>query len=404
MSTENQGQAHSDRIHAPFGGSVASRRLNCTSSYAAEAQIPNEKPSENADDGTRFHECCEWGLADFLWFRVHGEHTDMVQPTFYAEYKTDVDLYVKTVWEKVLFQSITGKSYAIEAKLVLNDGLGMAGSSDLAVVYTDERGRSIGVIGDIKWGFTYVDVDKNDQLSFYACALQEHAQSEGKELEAVRAFIYQPRAGDEAYRETTFTAKYLENWKRKAFKAAEAIFITKKTKFKAGDWCKWCKASTVCPTYTEERQKKTKLSLVNYRTVEMPQVDLLPPEHVVRLALYGDELIELVDKAKALARTMCSKHGEWAGVKLVEGKGKRSWIKDETEIIGTLEAVGVNPYSKKLINLTDAERALKAKVGIEETERIMPLLTTKSAPTALVETSDPRPAIASSKDMLVKLE
>ena len=44
--------AHADRSHAPFGGSVASRRLNCTASFAAEAQMPEEESSEAADEGT----------------------------------------------------------------------------------------------------------------------------------------------------------------------------------------------------------------------------------------------------------------------------------------------------------------------------------------------------------------
>lgn len=400
---DEQKQGHKERAHAPFGGSVAARRINCPGSYFVESQMPPQPPSLAADEGTEAHEAVEWALADFLYRKVEGEGIDLPKPRHFEKYKKYADEYVEAVWEKALFKIITGKTYAIETVVTINESLGMYGPADFICVYTDERGRLVGIIGDFKFGFDFVDCDKNDQLAHYACGLREGVRRIGKDLEYVRAFIYQPRAGGESYRETTFTAKFLDGWKRKAIKAAEQIFVHKKPKFKCGDWCKFCRAKTVCKTFNQQRTIETQLDLVNYKTIELPKIETLSPDHIVKLVLHGDKLIDLVKAAKDIAYDACITNGTYHGLKLVEGKGRRSWdeAKDEDEIADQMRKHGIrDPYKKSLRGITEIEKELKKLKPAAQAAELMECWTSKSAPKVLVATSDPRPAVKCTKEML----
>lgn len=394
---------HKERPHAPFGGSVAARRINCTGSYFLESQLPPQPSSAAADEGTEAHEAAEWALADFLYRKTEGEGIDIPKPKHFDNYKQFAEDYVEAIWTKGLYSSITGKSYAIETVVTISEPLGMFGPCDFACVYSDERGRSVGIVVDYKHGYNFVDVEKNDQLAHYASGLREDVRRLGKDLEYVRAAIYQPRAGGEAYRETTFTAKFLDNWKKRALKAAEQIFVSKKAKFKCGDWCKFCRAKPVCKAYAKQRTVETQLDLVNHETIELPKVEMLSPEHIVKLVLHGDKLVDLVETAKKIAFDACSQSGEYYGLKLVEGRGKRSWDKglDEEMIGEALKSNGIKkPMKESLRGITEIEKELKKVTSPQEVDRVMTTYTVKSSPKILVATNDPRPAVKCTKDLL----
>jgi hypothetical protein len=392
---------HADRAHAPFGGSVAARRLNCTGSYFLEQQIPPEPPSPEAEEGTKAHECAEWALSDFLYRKVEGVGVDTPKPVFYSKFKEYAEGYVKAVWEKTLNQTITGKHYVIETVLVINRDLGMYGPSDFSCVYNDERGRLIGVVVDYKHGFSWVDCDKNDQLSHYACGLQEEVRRQGQELYAVRAAIYQPRAGGEAYRETTFTAKYLDKWKAKALKTAEQIFIEKKPKFKVGKWCGFCRGKSLCKAYAKDTSQKSKLELVNYKEVELPSVETLPIENVVKIVKNASAIEDFIASCKRYAMEACLNGDCLPGLKLVEGRGKRSWIDDEDTVAEELTRLGVPEiYNQKLKGITAIEGDLVKLYGKPKAKELMEPLTDKSSPQVLVDENDPRPAISSGRELL----
>lgn len=398
---------HASRSHAPFGGSVAARRINCTGSYFLEAQCPEEPSSPEADEGTKAHECVEYELARFLYFKVHGEYPDdLIEPKHFAEFKDVAIGYREAIWDKVLHQSITGKSYTIESVLVINRALGMYGPADFACVYSDERGRSVGCVVDFKFGYNYVSPEKNDQLAHYACGLREEVRRGGKDLETVKVAIYQPRAGGEIYRETTFTSKFLDSWQKRALKAATQIFIEKKAKFKVGDWCKFCRGKAICKAYAKEASTAAALELVDYKTVELPAVETLGDDQIYKIVIHGDKIEKYIKACRALALQRCSNGNPVAGLKVVEGSGKRSWIEDEVSIVTKLSYyLHVEDFTEQsLLGITKVTSKLKKAlkdVGSSGTpEEVLESCTIKSTPKVLVEDSDPRPAVVSSKEML----
>lgn len=400
MTTTN----HSERAHAPFGGSVASRRINCTASYQMEEQLPPQPAGVDADEGTEAHECCEHALAQFLYFKVHGEIPEFEIPKSWDKHYSVAAEYTDAVWKNALNESITGKSYVIEKRLVIDEGLGMACITDFAAIHSDSRGRNVGIIGDFKNGFNEVTVEKNDQLLFGACALREEVRRGGHDLEEFKVFIYQPNAGEMPYREWKFSSKTLDTWKKKAMKAAETIFVTKKPKLKAGDWCKWCRAKAICPAYSKVVTVNTQLALVDCTKISLPAVETLPLEHVAKIVLHTKPLEEFIKACNDLARELCENGDGLPGVKLVEGAGKRS-ISNEDEFVVLLNKKKINPYAQKLISITEATKELKKqKLGDEAIKTLLEPVTTKSSPKILVEESDPRPAVISSKGMLEAIE
>ncbi len=65
----------------------------------------------------------------------------------------------------------------------------------------------------------------------------------------------------------------------------------------------------------------------------------------------------------------------------------------------------VNPYVEKVFGITEATKQLKAlKYKEPNIKSILDSLTFKSSPKILVEESDPRPAVVSSKGMLESIE
>lgn len=395
---------HAARAHAPFGGSVASRRMNCTGAYFLESQITPEPPSDDATEGTEAHECAEWAINDYLSMRVHGHGTDMPMPVYFSKYQEYANGYVRTIWEKVLFETITGKTYATEQVLTIDKNLGMEGPADFVCIYSDERGRKIGVVVDFKFGFKWVEAAKNDQLAHYSNGLLRFAKDNGINLHAVRAAIYQPRAGGEAYRETTFSIKYLDNWKKKYYKAATTTLIEKKARFKVGEWCHWCRGKALCKAYAADLKAKTKLELVNYKTINLPKVDQLPVDVVVKTVQNADKIEDFIAACKTYARDACLNGDCLPGLKLVEGSGKSRWIDDEGKIIEFLTLRGLNPLRHTLKTITQIKSELKANgYDKQETASLLSQVVEKPTTQILVDEQDPRPAILSGKSLLEKM-
>lgn len=392
---------HGARGHAPFGGSVASRRINCTGAFFLEQQVPVPPPTEDATQGTKAHECAEWAINDYLSMRVHGKGTDMKRPDFYPDYAEYASQYVQAIWKKVLFETITGKVFKTEMVLTIDKNLGMEGPADFVCLYTDERGRNIGVIVDFKFGNNWVDAKKNDQLHHYANGLLAYVRSVGKELHAVRAAIFQPRAGGESYREEVISVKALDKWRDRYFKAARTTLIEKKAKFKVGDWCKWCRAKSICKAYTTKIKEETKLELVNYREVYLPDVEKLPLDVLRKTVLNAKKIEDFLDAAKAHAKHLCLIGKEDIGLKVVEGAGKSAWIKDKEVVAATLKSKGINPYKDTIKSISEVKQAFKEKgLAADEVQEQLLDIVVRPSTQILVSKDDPRPAVTSDVEML----
>lgn len=382
---------HSERLHSELGGSTAHRWLNCPGSVFLARTVPTPKTSEAAAEGTLAHEIAEALLEGFLMFKLNGDAS--LYPADTRAYDPvmveHINSYVEAVWENILEQSITNKAWGLEEKFEINEKLGMFGSIDFWAIYLDDRGHRVGAVCDFKYGFGYVDHKKNAQLAFYAVALRNFARSKGKDLDEVRAVIYQPRClqGD-PYREVKFTAKQLANWEEKFLKVAHQVLVAKKESYKTGDWCKWCPAQAVCPKYQEVLKKETELDLVKLDEVTLPEPRKMTDEQLKKIIIYQSDLIAFVHACVAYGVNRHITGQPLPGMKLVGSKPRRIWKDNQDEIAEELKKLGLKePYNLKLKGIGEVEKKLgKGKIDS--------FLTTSAVKPILVEDSDDRQALA----------
>lgn len=396
------------REHALLGGSSAHRWSVCTASAVLGKNIPDEEASEAALEGTEAHRIAEFMLKGWLDYYESGQIDYKVLDfnpkieTFIPEMTEAAKGYSKSVYEKVLENSITGKAYGIEELLTLDEKLQMFGYVDFWCVYIDDHGKRVGAIVDFKYGYHEVEVDKNAQLAFYACALREEIRRGGKDLDYVRAVIYQPKS-DEPYKETKFTGKQLETWKKKYFKAAEDIYLNQKPKFKLGSHCTFCKARGVCTVYAKSQEDKTGLMLLDPQQISLPEVECLSDGAIAKIVLHKNELEDFLEQCKKYAYKRAQDGKPIEGTKLVAGTSKRKWDEDEAGIANTLSLYGIaHPYNKKLKGIIEIEKELKAKG--QSKELLDSLCTLTPSLPILVSADDSRPGIASGVDLLVQTE
>jgi len=397
-----------ERAHAPLGGSSAHRWVNCPGSIFYQQQLPKELPGEAALMGTQAHECAERMLEDFLQHKLTGSDPTVRASLTYPSDMVDAGQgYVESLWKNVLQETITDKAYMIEEKLTLDENLQMFGYADFVVVYIDDRGKRVGVVVDFKYGYHKVIADKNYQLAFYACALREEIKKAGKDLDYVRAVIFQPRVEPEYhYQEVKFTKTQLETLRKRFFAAAHQIFVKQKPKFKVGSWCEFCPAKAICKSYQHELSKKTTLNLVDIGHTELPSVLGISDTALARIVLHEDELLAFIKECKKYALARARDGKPVAGTKLVSGPVRKCWNEQNgltAELAKHLPEEKI--YNKKVKGITDITRLLKQLYPGSDVQALLaPHLTSTPAKPILVSAEDPRPAFEGAVEMLEVLE
>ena len=122
--------------------------------------------------------------------------------------------------------------------------------------------------------------------------------------------------------------------------------------FHAGDWCRFCKARSIC----RERAKEN-LARAAYEFASPP---LLEDEEIAEILDKVDRLVSWANDIKEYARQEALAGKEWPGWKLVEGRSNRKYV-NEKEVAAAAEAAGYDPYQKKLLPITDMEKLMGKK-------------------------------------------
>lgn len=390
---------HTNRAHSECGGSSADRWSTCTGSVFLSRNLPLETAAEHAAQGTRAHELCEIVLEDFLNHKIDGTDPDVRSHLFKADDDEMLEAayaWRDVIWDKVLQKTITNKAYSLEDTVTLSEPLGMFGSIDFWCVYTSDKGHKVLAICDFKYGYWSVDVHKNAQLAFYACALRSELKKHGKKVDYARGVIFQPRIeGKSPYKETKFTIADLDKFERKFLDAGHQIYIEKKPKFKVGDHCKFCKAQGICPTYKKEVEKNTAISFADAGETVLPDVEKLSDEQVLKIVLHEKEFKAFFSAAKKYVINRAIEKKPIEGTKLVSTKTRRKWDETIGYLIEELEGLGIEEvYTKKPLGITVIEKQLAKLHGKEASKRMLSGLTTETKPTltfALLD--DPRPAV-----------
>lgn len=285
------------REHSELSLSSSERWVNCPGSIFLIRNIEVPPAGPEAERGTKVHELCAVTLGDFLKHKLEGTDPDirakLMHPNYTAEEIENAESYRDVIWKEVLDYSITHKAYGIEERFTFDEKLDIYGTVDFWCIYIDDRAKRTVAIVDYKNGFNYVD-EKSGQLKSYACAVRREIRGAGKDIDYVRTCVFQPRCmSGSPFRSASFSAKQLDVWEKKMYRAANQIYVKRKPVFKCGTHCRWCPAKSICKAYAKEIENQTSLALVAPKDVVLPAPEVIADDKLSNIILNANNRVSV---------------------------------------------------------------------------------------------------------------
>jgi hypothetical protein len=357
--------------HARFSPSSAGRRLNCPPSLVLEEQFQDEE-SEYAAEGSAGH-----SLAEHLIKKHLKQRSRRPVSTYYTDELVEaVDQYVAFIISEIEeVKRICGNPvFSVEQRVDASEYVDECfGTADMVIV-TDKMAHII----DLKLGKgVTVYAENNPQLMIYGLGILSMAELL-YDVETVRLTIYQPRLNNASTWDISPDA--LKAWGEEVLKPRGAMALMGAGEFKAGSWCRFCKARNQCRARAEEF-----LSLAN---MEFQAPALLADDEIAEVLKVADELAKWAADIYAFAQEQAIVHGkQWTGFKLVEGRSNRKYTSEEEVAEAAVAAGYTDIYKRSLVTITEMERIM----GKQDFNRILGSLVYKpQGKVTLVSDSDKR--------------
>ena len=241
-------------------------------------------------------------------------------------------------------------------------------------VITDQVGGTVWVV-DLKYGKgVKVMARRNSQAMFYALGAVETGEYGDEDI--VNVVIIQPRvffADGRRISDWRTTAGELREWRDDAFlPAIQATRSPALAKYEAGDHCRFCPATAVCPLMQEQAIRKAQeafaddldaLPAEEAGTVELILPGADDPEAIAEALKIADVLDNWSKKVRSLADLKATKDGmALPGFKVVHKRTRRVWA-DEDELMAELESLGELETGTRRKPLTPKQMV---KAGLDE--------------------------------------
>lgn len=346
-------QNHSEREHALLSPSSSSRWLNCTPS-ARLAENAENKSSVYAEEGTLFHEICEYCLAQWnagVWEPdPFGEELPELKDDhlMHPLFKQEMFKHARNYCDFVMNENYNLEKSDGACKMLLEEKVDISeyapecfGSVDCQLV-----GRDTLIVIDLKYGEgVKVYAERNTQMMLYALGAIKGKPS----IKTVRLVIAQVRLNH--FDVWEISANDLLQWADKVLKPTAKKAFAGKGEQKMGDWCGFCPVKVQC-------RKQYEAVVNDFDRYEYPE--LLTEDEIC-------DLIEKIDKYKGWLESVnkfvydeALRGHKWKGYKLVAGRSSRV-ITDE-------EAIRQDLLTKKY--LEDEIFNIKLK-GIGDLEKLV---------------------------------
>lgn len=346
-------QNHSEREHALLSPSSSSRWLNCTPS-ARLAETAENKSSVYAEEGTLFHEICEYCLAQWnagVWEPdPFGEELPELKDDhlMHPLFKQEMFKHARNYCDFVMNENYNLEKSDGACKMLLEEKVDISeyapecfGSVDCQLV-----GRDTLIVIDLKYGEgVKVYAERNTQMMLYALGAIKGKPS----IKTVRLVIAQVRLNH--FDVWEISANDLLQWADKVLKPTAKKAFAGKGEQKLGDWCGFCPVKAQC-------RKQYEAVVNDFDRYEYPE--LLTEDEIC-------DLIEKIDKYKGWLESVnkfvydeALRGRKWKGYKLVAGRSSRV-ITDE-------EAIRQDLLTKKY--LEDEIFNIKLK-GIGDLEKLV---------------------------------
>lgn len=389
--------------HSRLAPSAAKRWVNCTASiaYCQENadRIPEDSSSSYADEGTIAH---DWAANILNGLNDISEVPEDMRPHV-AGY-VDLAERLTTDKDKVFVESRVPLFYKPED----------AGTVDFALV-SDERVYIL----DLKYGQgVIVDAKENMQLATYALSLIRHLEDlyDFNDETLVTMTIFQPRTYEGSPTKIwAVSLKDLRDFGRGILEAAIDIDEDNRDVLKfapSDEVCQFCPAKGFCKARQEQyagAMRQVGLDFLDDLSeadhlekdpdepqISKPSFETLDDLQLAAIVRFAPEIKKWLNSIESETHKALEAGKKIEGLKLVKGKeGNRQW-KDEEEadklLKGKLKAD--ERYTKKLITLPQAEKALKGQeLSTRFQNRFKELTFRAPAKPVLALEDDPREAI-----------
>ena len=340
-------------IHFTYGGSTATRTLNCSQWANLSKGMPRGKTSMAASKGTVGHHGFEkmvdketYEFQDELGsvVSIDGNKVTIDQPL--------IDLVNTAVELQEDFFEEHGIEVVHTETLFTHSDL-IGGSAD-TIAWSKER--NLFMVGDLKTGSGHlVDAEDSDQLLFYAWLAVSHFAKDFTFDGNTRILLYILQPVDRK-------AVPLDVWEvnvgdliafGKAFKLAVRVAESGLADPVAGDWCQYCPAAAVCPA---------KVALVNEGSRLMTDTGNI--EALARgMAIVG-QVEEWCRDVRKLAHEQLEAGADVPGWKLVNKRATRVWNDAEAinDIFHRAKSLKMEDYMDMKLKTPPAmEKVCKAK-------------------------------------------
>lgn len=340
------------RTHSILAPS-AKEWMHCGLAAKFLATKEEDEGSEAAQFGTEAHALAEAYINESLKLTAYGAN---VAPTA-EELKKTLTLYNEEmeylarsystyVVEQVAFEKKrtgTDPIVLIEQYLEMDYAPDTHGTVDCCII----AGDTLTVI-DNKTGFIKVTAEEDGQLNSQLAIYGLFAYKAFKDVYAIkqiRLVIFQERIHN--FSEITVSAEQLEAWEKDVLIPAAKNAMSENPKSASGWWCKYCPGKATCRTRSDEA-----FEVVG----EMKPPNLMTDDEIEAVLPKLESVIAYAEAVKEYALKKAIEQGRrWTGFKLVESQTKRK-ITDEVAVGKILTDAGYDPYTKKLLSISDIQK------------------------------------------------
>lgn len=381
-------------LHSRFGGSSASRWLNCAGSVALLATVPVKPSSAAADEGTWAHAICAYCLEHDIRDASVWEHQALPTHDVPAAYSgrivgsvpgtiEAIQVYLDAVYAE-LARTPDAELYVeqgFKLDVATADADEVFGTND-AMVYHPSTGRL--VVFDYKHGVGIsVDAEDNAQLKFYAAgAVFSNPTWTLSELVLV---IVQPRARDVGEEkgvkawtmQTTDLLEFLGDVETAVGRAkrVEHLMATGQEDpgtfptLVPGPWCKktFCDAAAICPAREQAILREAQLDfkdITMVTTADLPDPKTFDTARLGQILAAGQLLSDWLGQIEEYVEALLLAGTPVEGWKVVEKIGRRKFVAADEDIVAHVDMLFDIPEDnvrpRKLTTLTDIEKQMKA--------------------------------------------
>ena len=386
---------HSNRNHAVLAASSSKRWLNCPPSVRLEENFPNA-PSSYAQEGTFMHELCEYKI------RHNYLHEEVEKPVSTEFQSDEIEQTTDTYYEFVvsLIEEIKKNCeplILIEEKLNYSHiAPGGFGTGDLVLIGKNSSSQGVIHVVDFKGGRgVFVDANHNSQMMLYALGALV-AYDFIWDINIIKMSIVQPRMNNISTFECSRTE--LENWGN-SIKSIAQLAYKGEGEQKTGDWCKFCRAKSLCKACSNEALALCKKDFLGLTQETEPPIfkktGLLSLEKLSEILPILNRIRSWIDDVFSYVSAEAIDNGvHIKGYKVVRGKSNRVFTDIDTVIKIAQENGYSEIFKQQVITLTEFEKLM----GKEKFNNLLGQFVTKPlGKLTLVPEDDPRPAITIDK-------